>query len=417
MTTLPFKIVKVLLVMFAFCSMVFSQIDRSMPVVPCLEDSPAGRPTLKRRQSTPDTARGSESDKPQAVTEEKPCTVDRKDSDSAVDQDSVKVRFEGLHAYSESDVLKLFREKRVGFPKDRMPDRAVIEKAVAVLKELFEARGYQQIAADARADDQSNTITFLVDEGPRFQIAEINFEGSRIFSSQDLAARMREYLNRYESSKNGYDAEIFDYCMHTLANFVRSQGYLKAKFGEPKKAVKEGGLVITVHVDEGILYRVGEINIAGARAISPQQVRTMLSLQPGDTADGATLSKWLFEDLKETYGELGYIQYTAEVTPEFESTSEGAGVVNLKVDIDEGSLFKIRKIKFTGASLSQDELRGLLLINEGAIFNQRLFEDSIKKLNENGLFEFIDKDRDVDFRSDAEGGLLDLAIKLTRRNN
>lgn len=409
MTKLPSKIIKVLLVMLVFCSIVFSQTDRSMPVVPCPKDVSAGRPTLKRRQ--PDKPRGNESDKAQSVTEEKPCSIDR------VDQDSEKVRFEGLHAFSESDVLKLLREKRVALTQDRLFDRGVLENAVAALKELFWSHGYEQVIIEARVDDQPGSITFLVGEGPRSQIAEIVFEGNRIFSSQDLATRMREYLNRYDSSKNGYDAEILDYCMHRLSIFVRSKGYLQAKFGEPNKKFTDRGLIITINIDEGVLYRFGDMNIEGVTVFSPEQAKAMLSLRPGDIADGEALSKWLFEDLKKAYGEKGYIQYTAEVTPEFKQDSKGAGVVNLKVDIDEGSPFKIRKIEFIGTNLQQYELRGLLLISEGSVFNQSLFEDSVKKLNETGWFEFVDKDKDVDFRPNEEEGLLDLVIKLTRKDN
>lgn len=390
-----------------------------MPVVPCSRDVSLGRPTLKRRQPAPDNPRGNgnENDKAQSVTEEKPCAVTWKVSDSGVDPDSASVRFEGLQAFSESDVLKLFRERRVALTQNRLFDRSVLENAVAALKELFWSRGYEQVIIEARVDDRLRSITFLVGEGPRSQIAEFVFEGNRIFSSQDLATRMREYLNRYDSSKNGYDAEILDYCMHTLSQFVWSKGYLQAKFSEPNKKFTDRGLIITINVDEGVLYRFGDINIEGATVFSPEQMKAMLSFHPGDIADGEALSRWLFEDLKKAYGEKGYIQYTAEVTPEFKRDSEGAGVVNLKVDIDEGSLFKIRKIEFIGRNLLQDELRNLMLIGEGGIFNQLLFEDSIKKLNQAGLFQFIDKDKDVDFISNEEERLLDLRIKLTRRDN
>lgn len=399
-----------------FANAVNAQTTRTSSVAPCHEEGVPGTPTLKRRQSTPARPRGNESTQAQSITEEQPCTSSSKTTGSTSGQASATARFEGLHAFSESEVLKLFQEKRVDLTQGRLGDRAALENAVAAFKELFWSHGYQQVIIETRVDERLGSITFLVGEGPRSQIAEIVFEGNKIFSSPTLATTIRRYLNRYESSRNGYDAEIFDYCMHRLIQFVRGQGYLQAKVGEPDKKFTDRGLIITISVDEGVLYRIGEIKIEGATILSPAQARAILNLQPGDIADGEALSKWLFEDLKKAYGEKGYITYTAEVTPEFKQDARGAGVVDLKVNIDEGSPFKVRKIDFKGEDgLSRDELRNLMLISEGNLFNQSLFEESIRKLNQTGLFQSIDKDKDVDFISDPEGGLVDLVIKLSRK--
>ncbi len=382
MTRLPLKTVPLLSLMLVFCSPVFSQTDPSAKPVPC---------------------------------QEKPCTADR---EAAVDQDPAIVRFEGLHAFTETDVLKFFREKKVVITKDRLSDRGDLENAISALKELFSSLGYDQAIVDAQTDDRLRSVNFVVEEGPRSQIAEIVFEGNRIFSSQDLSTMMREYLNKCDSSKTGYDAEILDYSIYIITNFVRSKGYLKAQFGAPNKKFTERGLIITIKVDEGLLYRVGNMDVECATVFSAEQVKAMIGLRPGDIADVEAFSKSLYEDLKKAYGEKGYIRYTAEVTPEFKQDAKGGGVVNFRITIDEGLPFKIRKIDFKGeGNLSPDELRNLMLIGEGRIFNQSLFEESIKKLDETGLFQPIDKERDVDFVSNEEKGLMDLVVKLTRKDN
>ncbi len=380
MTRLPLKTVPLLWLMLVFCSPVFSQTDPSAKSVPC---------------------------------QEKPCAASR---EAAVDQDPAIVRFEGLHAFTETDVLKFFREKKVPITKDRLSDRGELENAISALKELFSSLGYDQVIIDAQTDDRLRSVTFVVEEGPRSQIAEIVFEGNRILSSQDLATMMREYLNKCDSSKNGYDAEILDYSIYRLTNFARSKGYLQAQFGEPIRKFSERGLIITIKVDEGVLYRIGSMNVECATVFSAEQVKAMIGMRSGDIADGEALSKLLYEDLKKAYAEKGYITYTAEVTPEFKQDAKGGGVVNFKITIDEGLPFMIRKIEFKGEdNLSPDDLRNLMLIGEGRIFNQSLFEESIKKLNETGLFQPIDKERDVDFISNEEKGLMDLVVKLTKK--
>lgn len=392
-------------------SPVLGQTVSSRVVVPCAEETPASRPTLEQRQPAPDSS--SPSVRGQQPPEKEECG----NSDISPNvANEPKVRFEGLHAFTVAEVLKLFRERRVLLPKDHMSASEVLAGALTVLKESLEARGYVQASVEALQDEEAKTIVLLVSEGPRFSIGEIRFEGNRIFSSQELAVRMGEFLHRYENSKNGYDAEIFDVCLRNLTNFVRSRGYLQAKLGEPRKELREGGLVVTVPVEEGALYRLGEIKIEGADNLTQERARALLDLQREDIANAEAIGKWLFEDLKKLYGEMGYIQYTAEPEPDFRAVDIAAneGVVDFKVTIEEGRQFKIRSIKFEGSNVSEKELRNLLLIRACDVFNQQYFETSVNRLNETGWFEMIDKDKDTDFRTDAEERLLDITFRLKR---
>src|SRR5687767_372079 len=175
---------------------------------------------------------------------------------SSQEANEPQVRFEGLHALTEAEVLKRFREEGVWVRKDQMSTLDVIARAVTVLKESLAGRGYFHANVEARQDWATNTVNILVSEGRRFAIRELRFEGTRVFSSQDLAAKMAGFLESYKESRSGYHAEIFDVCLRRLTDVVRSQGYLQARFAEPKKEVSEGGLVITVPVQEGILYRL-----------------------------------------------------------------------------------------------------------------------------------------------------------------
>ena len=327
-----------------------------------------------------------------------------------------KVRFEGLHAFPVGEVLKIFREQQVWVRKDQESHSKVLERASSVLREALVARGYMQARVEALQDERTGPIVLWVLEGPRFSIGEIRFEGNRIFSSEELATRMRDLLQHFEESANGYNAEIFDYCLRQVSNFMRSRGYLQASFGEPKKEVADGRLLITVPVKEGTLYRLGEIKIEGARNLNREQVRAMLSLQRGDIVSGEEIGKWLFEDLKRLYGEMGYIQYMAEPEPKFGVVDSAAneGVVDFNVTIEEGPQFKISSIRFKGSNISEKELNALLLIRPGDVFNQRLLEKSVEQMNETKQFEMIDIDKDTEFITDEEDALLELTFRIQR---
>ena len=369
-------------------------------------------PKLKLRQPAPDPGSPSIRDRQPSIRDER-----RNSATSPNVTDESKVRFEGLHAFTEEQVLKLFRERRVWVQTDQMAPSQVLARACSVLRESLVAGGYVQASVEGLQDEETGAIVLWVLEGPRFSIVEIRFEGNRIFPSEELAARMRGLLQHYEESTKDYDAEIFNVCLRQLSNFIRSSGYLKARLGEPKKELVGAGLVVTVPVEEGALYRLGEIKIEGAENVSQEQIRAMLGLKRNDIANGEAIGKWLYEDLKNLYGEMGYIQYTAEPVPDFRLVDHASneGAVDFTVSIEEGRQFRIRSIKFGGSNGSEKELRNLLLIRAGDVFNQQLFEKSVNELNKTGWFEAIDKDKDADFRTDEEEALLNITLRLKRR--
>jgi len=199
---------------------------------------------------------------------------------------------------------------------------------------------------------------------------------------------------------------------------MRSQGYLQARLGERSNQISSTGLLITIQVKEGPLYRLGQIKIDGAEAISAEQVRNHLALRPGEIVNGEVLGKWLYLDIKELYGQLGYIEYTAELQPEFKPVVKGSdgSVVDFNVTIDEGQRFRLRSIRFLGTDLPEKEMRKLFLLKDGDIFNQPQFEAAIEKLNQSGWLEYVDKDRDCDFKTDEEEGMVSIVIKAVARN-
>jgi outer membrane protein insertion porin family len=414
----PSFFVVVLLLLTASASVTLAQTNDAASIgeLPCIEDSLTGRPTLKRRQPAPQTPTIDESSVDQKLLLKEKCKQKDPTSDALGNQ-PIRIEFDGLHAFTEVDMLKAFRERGIGLPTSQMPDSQVLAKGNALIKELLESRGYFNATVAAHENEDEGSIGFVVYEGQRFPLAEVRFKGNQSFSSVELASKIGECQADDQLSQSGYDSEIFDFCARGLLNFIQSRGHLQATFGEAIKEIDGRGLVLTIPVNEGLLYRLGEIKIEGSKAVAAEQIRAMLNLKRGEIANGEKIGKWLFENLKKTYGEMGYIQYTAEPEPEFRAADDrNEGIVDFTVSIDEGRQFRIHNIKFKGDSVPEKELLSVLRIGAGDVFNQRLFEESIEELNELGWFRWIDKDRDVDFATDEEEGIINMVIKVNNLN-
>ena len=69
----------------------------------------------------------------------------------------------------------------VGLRPDRMPDAETADKAAGALKKLLSTKGYAYAVVNAIRDEQFNSVTFHVTEGQRLPLADIRFEGTKVF--------------------------------------------------------------------------------------------------------------------------------------------------------------------------------------------------------------------------------------------
>src|ERR1043166_5943818 len=352
------------------------------------------------------------------------------------------IQFEGLHSVPESDVLKTFRERRVGVSKEAILDPVKLKAAERVVKELLAAKGHPNATVNASVEQVSATssaITFNVEEGDRVRVGEIQFE-SKVFKSGTLRSQMKLVKEAGLFSRireqDILHREKLDYDLHLVDNYMRSKGYLQARHGEPRieglgrhhtgfpilplpfLSSTDETLRITVPITEGRLYRVGDLKIEGNSIFSEQLIKGFIGLNKGDVANGKAISKALYDNLKKAYGAQGFIQYTAEIQPTFKDNpqNQDEGIADFLITIDEGKQFTLRRLEFTGNTFTRDNvLRREVLINEGDIYNQSLFEYSVVRLNQLGYFNPIDKDKDADFRTNEEEALVDVTVKVSEK--
>jgi outer membrane protein insertion porin family len=162
---------------------------------------------------------------------------------------------------------------------------------------------------------------------------------------------------------------------------------------------------------------VGEIKIENTTVLAPAQILDLIGLKSGEVADGTKLSAAIYERAKEAYGNLGYIQYTAEITPTFH-VKEGAdeGVADFTITIDEAAQYRIRSIKFSGGDNKTNEmLRRELMVRDGEVYSPDLFSKSITRMNNTGLYDRIDPNRDVEYQTNEKAALIDLTIRLKKK--
>ncbi|MGI8849942.1 MAG: outer membrane protein assembly factor BamA, partial [Pyrinomonadaceae bacterium] len=357
------------------------------------------------------------------------------------------LQFKGSSVVPESDILKAFREQRVGISKEAVYDPAKAKNATRILRELFASKGYPNAKIDVADEEVSATsvaVTFNIEEGYRSRIVDIEFEGNEVFKDGELRGQLQlvketGLISRFQG-QDILDLRKLQYDLQkNVRSYMFSKGYFQARIGEPQVvglgvrrtdfiplitlplpliSSKDDTLRIIVPVTEGKVFRVGEVKIQGNSIFSEQQILAGLGLQKGEILNGKRLNDAVSEDLRKAYGGQGFVQYDAEFNPEFKDnpSNPNEGIVDLTITINEGRQFRLRRLEFTGNTFTRDQvLRREFLLNEGDIYNQNFVDISVLRLNQTGYFDPLDKDQDVEVRTDEEQGEVDAIVKVKEK--
>jgi outer membrane protein insertion porin family len=127
------------------------------------------------------------------------------------------------------------------------------------------------------------TLTFVVDEGPRFQVRKVSFIGNRKFSEQELAANLKlkdgQYFNQQQMNSD----------LAAIQEKYGSVGYIFCDIQpEMRYLENQDQFDVVYNVSEGDRYRVGRIRVEIQGEYPHTQITTVLnrlSLSPGDIVD------------------------------------------------------------------------------------------------------------------------------------
>jgi outer membrane protein insertion porin family len=348
------------------------------------------------------------------------------------------IRYDGLKSVQQSTVLEEFRKRQVGLSKESQYDPVKAKRAAAVIKELLANEGRPEAKVEPVVEDISATavaLTFKIEEGPRFRVADIEFEGNTVYSDSYLRGKMKlvKQLGLFTTftSKDVYHKEKLQADLDRLRVLVYADnGYLRARFGDPRveEVGKVGnwipivghkgqGLKIVIPVDEGRQYRAGEIKIEDNTEFTADQIKAVLNIKPGDIVRGYSVVHKGIENLKKLYGSRGYIQFDAGYIPDFKDAPDDSakGTVDITFTMEEGKQYNLRRLEFIGNTFTRDNvLRREVLLNEGERYNQELWDLSLLRLNQLGYFEQVKKE-DATVNTNEREGQVDITLKVQEK--
>jgi outer membrane protein insertion porin family len=359
-----------------------------------------------------------------------------------------RIRYDGIHSISESDILDRFKERKVGLSVESPFDPTKIKKAEVVLKELLGEHGRQfaKVTPQYERIASSNAVilVFKIDEGPKVKVGTIKFTGNHAFSDRKLIRAMKHdrpygiplyfwdipvLTKTYDHEKLNEDLEVGIRGLYQDNGYFRvvvaPNGPILQNVDVPHRGVGLPGMRahigkavnITIPIEEGEQYRMGTLKIVSsdpdkALSLKVEPLKAIFPLKEGDILNVDKLRKAL-KNYTDAYGQYGFIDFTAE--PDFD-IDDAAKIINLTLHFDEQKQYYVRRINFIGNTTTRDKvIRRELLIDEGSLFDKRRWDISILRLNQLNYFDKIEADKAVELQKNTKDGTVDINLKLKEK--
>jgi len=352
------------------------------------------------------------------------------------------IKYENVKSLTVSEILDRFKERKVGLSVESQYDPNKVQHAAVVIKEYLAERGRQFATVEPevrQVPPSSLEIVFNVNEGPKIKVGKITVENNHAFTQREVIRAMKNshgygipysilfeniFASTYDSSKLEEDKE-------RVRDAYQSKGYFMARVLDQKtELVNTGGhgfklplihennpgkaMNIALPVEEGRLYRLNKITFVGVKLFRTPEtlMRPLFGMAEGDPFSTAKLRKGI-ENLRKLYGEFGYIDFVPE--PNFDPLPN-TDKIDLTLTADEGKQFFVRRIDFSGNATTRDKvIRREIMLDEGDIFNNRLWELSILRLNQLGYFEALKAEEAADIKRNTQTSTVDITLKVKER--
>lgn len=165
-----------------------------------------------------------------------------------------RIRYDGNHSISESDILDRFKERKVGLSVESPFDPTKIKKAEVVLKELLGEHGRQfaKITPQYERIASSNAVilVFKIDEGPKVKVGSIKFVGNHAFSDRKLIRAMKHdrpygiplYFMDIPVLTKTYDREKLNEDLEVgVRGLYQDNGYFRVVVAPQRTGLREHG--------------------------------------------------------------------------------------------------------------------------------------------------------------------------------
>jgi outer membrane protein insertion porin family len=316
-----------------------------------------------------------------------------------------KFEVKGNKDIKTEDLTKSLRN--VGLAQGKTFDRSVLDEVKQYLTDQYFSRGKYAVRVDTKVTDlPGNKVDVLVDikEGKRAKIEMINLVGDTKFKEKDVLETFElktpNWLSWYKQDDR-YSRESLTGDLEKLRSYYMDRGYANFQIESTQVTIapEKDDMYITINVNEGDVFRVSDIKLAGTMVVPEEQLHKLLLIHPGDI-----FSRKLVTSSQELMSyRLGADGYAFSKIDPVPTPDNDKKTVSLTFFIEPGNRVYVRHINFNNTTAINDEtLRREMRQLEGGWLSNSAIERSKERLQR---LPYIEK---VEFETKPVAGSADL---------
>lgn len=275
--------------------------------------------------------------------------------------------------------------------------RAALEVIRQGIQDVYSSRGRYGAAVDIEVEELPRNrvaISLNINEGEESRIRHINIVGNSAFEEDELLGLFELGTKPWYlllSRRDRYSREQFSGDLERLESFYLDNGYVEFNIDSTPISItpdrKE--VYITINVNEGDLFTINEVDLAGDLVDAEALLRAAVFVRPGQIYSQGLVTG-TEEIMVQFLGNLGYAFAEATGVPE---VNEDDQTVDVTFFIEPGNRTYVNRINFAGnTSTADDVLRREMRQLESAPASSLQIEQSKIRLERLGYFETVEVD-------------------------
>jgi outer membrane protein insertion porin family len=281
------------------------------------------------------------------------------------------IEFEG-NRHFKAHVLR----ERLGFQLGDRLDAFLAEGGRVTIMEAYRKVGYPSVKVTLdRTRLPEGHLLYIIEEGPRVQVATIRFVGNDSFSARTLREVTKLKQRKWFFWPTYYTEDAVKEDTDRLRDFYYNQGFLDHKITSQTEFTGDGAKVHVIFIiEEGPVYHVSEIVFTGQTHYTAEQLRAKVKVKEGDVYKKPKVDRDARE-VVQLYREQGYVDATVTQSGKF-LPEPGAFLVKVTFEVHEGRQFRIGQIDITGNETTKDKAVRRILdeygFTPGQLYNAKI---------------------------------------------
>jgi len=280
---------------------------------------------------------------------------------------------------------------------------AILARYAKALQELLASKGRkEQVVGKLMAEGAEPLAVVFRPATPPPVVAEVRFLNNQVLPTPALQRAISGVAVGTAYTEKGF-RQLLETSIRPL---YEAQGHVRVAFPQVRteQARDVKGVMVTVTVDEGASYELGQVRVDGG-PVPPQDLIRAADLKSGGLFNAEQVQAGV-ERIEKRLRREGYMRVKSGVERRI---SDERKTVDLAIHLEPGPQYRFGKLRLEGLDIhAEAAVRRLWGLKEGQPFNADYPDYFLERIREDDVFENLGKTRSAVQANDAT-----LAVDVT----